>query len=80
MSKEVYERVADLFPNSESRVCQLKGIEQPLTLITSCHGVSSRRHRQNKAAQRLIAQPTALFTARLERSVWCLFSMSCRGT
>jgi len=32
VSKEVYERVADLFPNSESRVCQLKGIEQPLTL------------------------------------------------
>ena len=32
VSKEVYELVADLFPNSESRVCQLKGIEQPLTL------------------------------------------------
>ncbi len=32
VSKDVYESVADLFPNSESRVCQLKGIEQPLTL------------------------------------------------
>ena len=32
VSKEVYERVADLFPNPESRVCHLKGIEQPLTL------------------------------------------------
>ena len=32
VSNEVYELVADLFPNSESRVCQLKGIEQPLTL------------------------------------------------
>jgi class 3 adenylate cyclase len=32
VSQEVYQLVADLFPNSESRVCQLKGIEQPLTL------------------------------------------------
>ncbi len=32
VSKEVYQLVADLFPNSESRVCQLKGIEQPLTV------------------------------------------------
>ena len=32
VSNEVYQLVADLFPNSESRVCQLKGIEQPLTL------------------------------------------------
>ena len=32
VSKEVYALVADLFPNSEPRVCQLKGIEQPLTV------------------------------------------------
>jgi len=32
VSEEVYQLVADLFPNAESRVCQLKGIEQPLTL------------------------------------------------
>ena len=32
VSKEVYALVADRFPNSESRVCQLKGIEPPLTL------------------------------------------------
>jgi adenylate cyclase len=32
VSKEVYQLVADLCPNSESRVCQLKGIEQPLTV------------------------------------------------
>ena len=32
VSNEVYQLVADLFPNAESRVCQLKGIEQALTL------------------------------------------------
>ena len=32
VSEEVYQLVADLFPNAESRVRQLKGIEQPLTL------------------------------------------------
>jgi class 3 adenylate cyclase len=32
VSKEVYQLVGDLFPNSESRVCQLKGIEQPATV------------------------------------------------
>ena len=32
VSNEVYQLVSDLFPNSESRVCQLRGIEQPLTL------------------------------------------------
>jgi class 3 adenylate cyclase len=32
VSKEVYQLVADLYPDSESRICQLKGIEQPLTV------------------------------------------------
>jgi adenylate cyclase len=32
VSKEVYQLVADLFPHSESRVCQLKGIEHPVAL------------------------------------------------
>jgi class 3 adenylate cyclase len=32
VSKEVYQLVGDLFPNSESRVCQLKGIEHPATV------------------------------------------------
>ena len=32
VSKEVYQLVADLFPNSESRVSPLKGIEHPVTV------------------------------------------------
>lgn len=32
VSEEVYRSVADLFPNAESRSCQLKGIEQPVTV------------------------------------------------
>ena len=29
-SREVYTQVAEMFPNSPSRACQLKGIEQPV--------------------------------------------------
>ena len=32
VSKEVYQLVEDVFPNSEPRVCQLKGIEHPATV------------------------------------------------
>jgi adenylate cyclase len=31
VTKDVYQHVTDLFPNSEVRLCTLKGIEQPLT-------------------------------------------------
>lgn len=41
VSKEVYQLVADRFPNAESRVAQLKGIEEPLTLY---HLVSRSEH------------------------------------
>jgi len=30
VSREVYTQVAEMFPNSLSRACQLKGIEQPV--------------------------------------------------
>ena len=48
VSNEVYQLVADLFPNSESRVCQLKGIEQPLTLyhlMSQSEAVAGHRHK-----------------------------------
>ena len=32
VSEDVYQSVGDLFPNAESRSCQLKGIEQPVTV------------------------------------------------
>ena len=32
VSEEVYQRIADVFPNSESRECQLKGIELAVTV------------------------------------------------
>jgi class 3 adenylate cyclase len=31
VTKDVYQHVTDLFPNSEVRLCELKGIQQPLT-------------------------------------------------
>jgi adenylate cyclase len=31
-SEEVYKQVADMFPNSESRACQFKGIDAPVAV------------------------------------------------